>query len=1422
MPITTETYRNIKQLNALFALSGLAFLAIVVWMMAEDHNAPWKYHQADFQRNSATLAHAELERYSSPEFLAQLDAARQRVESLDAALADDLPYQTLVTQRARAEARLQGAMLDFNDAKSVLDVVRQDYERARTLNGDVARAESALHAQLAQVARLQDEKEKIEDELIRLKADLKERTRARDDASKNLASLERRRDAAHTRLALNERSATNWIRNNLLDFAVKTIEVKQVVLPHVRSDLNFLDTFQVDRCQTCHIAIDRKEFTDEEMIVALSLSVAAANGTREKQGKPPIALPFELPAAPRNDASGNPLPHDQFLASLATLDDRRERFIRDLWDVLVRSGDTAKQKSIRDAVLAAFNEYRTSNGIDTPLELAHPLKAHPRLDLYVSPDSPHPMNKMGCTVCHGGNGQETSFTTAIHTAESHEQEHDWIQKYEGRIDYSLAHHWWNRPMLARKNIEAGCVKCHAQVADVAQYESEPLATTITAGRQLFTQVGCINCHKEAGLEGSRKVGPDLSRVASKLKPEFIQPWVFYPKDFRPSTWMPHFFAQENNIKPISDNDPDPDPTLRTETEVAAITHYLTTFSTTYVPEAAPHGAAGNIENGRKLFDKVGCLACHAALAHKPAPDAPSLGESWITRDLVQRNGLSPEKALHQVRGMSLNDQVRYALKHFDPDEHTRLQKLYDHFQWEVRKARKEGRADDAARLEAQLGNIHVPPAFTRFAPELSGIGSKVSAEWLYDWLRNPTHYHNETKMPSLRLAPQEALDIAAYLVTFKNDEFRQHVFELNDRRKAMADRLILQLLEGQNSKATAQRILNDEGGRLSSILVRLLKSAIPDEAAAKARIDSLDLDSRKLAFLGNKMINHYGCYACHTIPGFEKATPPGTELTTWAEKSINQLDFAFFEHMFEHDRGDSFEHVYPQDPDYHHLLRDTSNAKTHITHSHGSFAWHKMRNPRIWDRGKVKSAYDKLKMPNFFFTDRQADALTTFLLSRRRPFVSDDVVPQHASHLPAIAAGRNLAAELNCVGCHNIENNSATMHQFILAALPGGSGPDEEEEDEEAEEAVAGEKTAAAPKAPSIADQAAAIMAAHGPYDEVNGPPWLRGEGAKVQHAWLYDFLHNVQTLRPWLAVRMPSFHLTNEQATTLVNYFAALSKRESDRLRRELAPLDRYIDSQRLAYARPADGAAPAGDLAPGDDWFREPQFRRSARFLSQYALLNRLANPLDFAVDPASKDAALAYAAAKDRAAFFRDLYDVHYPFVGASRPSVTDSRFELGREMTIDALNCLACHALGDPNVPGANKAPSAPNLSLTYKRLRPEWVYAWFQEPAWIQPGTKMPQWFPSAKSAFRDFPDKDVVEAKFGLTGPDQMHLMLDFLYEAGARFYTGVRGGPAPKPPDQQSSIPPAGAPIADKISRAVSFNPDAASPVYAAPETSD
>ncbi len=65
-------------------------------------------------------------------------------------------------------------------------------------------------------------------------------------------------------------------------------------------------------------------------------------------------------------------------------------------------------------------------------------------------------------------------------------------------------------------------------------------------------------------------------------------------------------------------------------------------------------------------------------------------------------------------------------------------------------------------------------------------------------------------------------------------------------------------------------------------------------------------------------------------------------------------------------------------------------------------------------------------------------------------------------------------------------------------------------------------------------------------------PPPLVGEGKKVQTQWLHEFLQHPYVIRPATVLRMPKFNMSSEDASRVVDYFAAMDEAvypyESDR----------------------------------------------------------------------------------------------------------------------------------------------------------------------------------------------------------------------------------------------------------------------------------
>lgn len=573
-----------------------------------------------------------------------------------------------------------------------------------------------------------------------------------------------------------------------------------------------------------------------------------------------------------------------------------------------------------------FEADQTLPGSDEPWP--HPFQTHPRLDLFVGDTSPHPYNRFGCTVCHQGLDRGTDFARAGHSPASEEQQEEWTAKWGWERQQFL-----ENPVLPVGMAEAGCLSCHASEVWTPGSEVQDV------GRQLITRMGCYGCHviDLPAFTDLRRPGPDLTRVASKVTPGWAFKWIAGPRDFRPTTWMPHFFYQENvqgeeNLE-------------RQKAEIASLVAYLWDRSARL---DYPQPPAGDPERGQALFESVGCTGCHI------------------------RDG--------------------------------------------------EAKRDDFY------------PVYNRLhGPNLIYAGSKVSAGWLYAWIKDPKSYFPDTNMPNLRLTDQEAADLTAYLMSSHNEAYEG--LEVPAVDSAIRDGLVLEYLQQNYTIEGSQQ-----------------------------RLEAMD-DHERDVFLGQQTITKYGCFSCHQIEGFQDTKPIGTELTQEGSKPLHQFDFG---------------HVHD------------------VPHTRADWIFNKLKAPRMWDRGKevVKDYNELYKMPNFGMSDREARAVLTNVLG----FTEESVRPERRAgqgpHAEALAAGRKLVTRYNCKGCHLIEGQGQAIRQVLARA---------------------------------------------------DLPPNLAAEGARVQSDWLFQFLHDPSrvTMRPWLSVRMPTFGFDDDEANTVVSYFAALENRE-------------------------------------------------------------------------------------------------------------------------------------------------------------------------------------------------------------------------------------------------------------------------------------
>lgn len=929
-----------------------------------------------------------------------------------------------------------------------------------------------------------------------------------------------------------------------------------------------------------------------------------------------------------------------------------------------------------------------------------PYTSHPRLDLFLTAKSPHPLSKVGCTICHRGCGEALDFVRVDHRPVTDVQQEEWEQEHH----WHKQHHW-DYPMLPSGMAEAGCVQCHKDSMELIAND----APKVSRGYQLFEEYGCYACHKVEWFPTNRKPGPSLKNLMAKLTPEFIASWIAHPKSFRPTTRMPQIFNLENFaddevvVKSKYGEGRDVKGREWNDSAVAAVTAFLQQRHP--VQKIAPMPLEGDAVRGREAFRLSGCLGCHNTAPYGTEP-APVAGDPT-----------------HERTG------------------------------------------------ENEMG------------PNLRGVATKLNADWLYAWIKDPGEYWPDTRMPNLRLSDQTAADITAYLMQDPDKLFH----DVPQGWKTELPHAALDVLQEQ-----ARWFFLRDG-----------------RATLEARFEGKDDKHRwdRLADLqvavGEKYVTHQGCYSCHEVAGMETMMPIGAELTTWASKTVDKLDFGFMPEILADAHGWN-EH-------------DVELYKSY----HNNFLTQKLHAPRSYDRKKIKNPTEKLRMPYFAFSEEQIQSITTFVVG----LVEDEVQRAKMVANPsqkARDAGLRAVRQNNCAACHVLEPGLVTFKDDKGVHTVGAEirklegerlpprmdrwtdywsdyvaymkGEDDEFEPGEVElslrllrpEPDFGDigDTISVPAndvlevrgpiggdlvrtvtdwymKPLVTDDSGENEASRTPdadggigdvdgkfrkyseeeYDKVRwtfAPPVLIGEGDKLQRDWFYAFLNDPITLRQQLRVRMPSFHYDDGEAGAIADYFAYEAERDWPTY---------YARKLRLAQQKSVDELAAAIGISSATLASIENGGR--AEIQASFAKVKAFGDAQGFdgvhgPVDP-------HYERVVRRS-------PAHVAAMLATDPQHLARAEKLAKDQS--GPYCVQCHYLNGQGPGGGAALPIqwAPDLKNVHERLREDWVHKWIENPGKVYPGTAMPVNFPA---------DKESHQALFKGSAEVQIQALLDWLYNLG-------------------------------------------------------
>ncbi|MCI0355900.1 MAG: c-type cytochrome [Acidobacteria bacterium] len=427
----------------------------------------------------------------------------------------------------------------------------------------------------------------------------------------------------------------------------------------------------------------------------------------------------------------------------------------------------------------------------------------------------HNPDRFGCAACHGGNGRATSS----------------VVKGHGR------HKYWLWPLFYRENVEAGCQMCHS--GDMVLASGVEMGKVLNEGKDLFQQRGCVGCHRYEGydrepelllslnqqlrqLEAQKKenlrqaalvtrqadqaaddaearrlyqqaeglrVGVSniegrIEQVDLQMKSVLRDQKKVGPnlKDIRGKLrrdWIPEWLRKPTDFRPTTKM-----PNFRlTDEQIRAISAYLWQSA---LRDPIPAQKPGDSARGKELLETRGCLACH------------SIGEGSEMQggDFAANFSRLGEKANYDYIVRWVHN-PRHRVRPYCPYE------------------KKDIGPEDYARKG-------LPYVFDLEHSTCPNDGHELQVQQM-------------TVMPSLRLTPEEAADIATYLMAQKRKQ--------------------------------------------------------PSNYA-----DASYMEDPRLKDQGRFWIRHYGCAGCHEISGFEDEGRIGTELTLEGSKPIERLDFALFTH----------------------------------------------------------------------------------------------------------------------------------------------------------------------------------------------------------------------------------------------------------------------------------------------------------------------------------------------------------------------------------------------------------------------------------------------------------------------------------------------------------------------------------------------
>ena len=406
------------------------------------------------------------------------------------------------------------------------------------------------------------------------------------------------------------------------------------------------------------------------------------------------------------------------------------------------------------------------------------------------------LSSLNCTGCHRIEGIDTPAMLAPDLSNvGNKVSREWIYKWlneprtitDGAGNITVNGYAAEPKMpdfaLSPKQIEAlSAYLSSLKSQPITPYELSPKVSaalnkpdSVAEGEIRFQQMFCTTCHSLAVTRAGvtevigGSIGPELTKVGSKVNPDWLIGWLRNPQQSQPHSLMPRYGWSDEDLYKIS--------------------RYITANLTDpgllgNVPQLPPMNSQ-ELRIGRRLFSDKGCASCHTANGvprqKEFGPDLSNIGAhnisqlefgkasipktlaAYIEAKITNPRSVNPDARMPQFHLQRADvEAITTALLSLTGNANIPSRLILPRRRPEFRVAGEFGKLYERYKCyECHKFNGYG----STLAPDLSFEGSRAQRQWLVDFLKNPRTLRPTLtfRMPQFNMTDEEAKTIADYL-----------------------------------------------------------------------------------------------------------------------------------------------------------------------------------------------------------------------------------------------------------------------------------------------------------------------------------------------------------------------------------------------------------------------------------------------------------------------------------------------------------------------------------------------------------------------------------------------------------------------------------------------------------------------------------